>query len=132
MFNWAIRRPIAKSRVSSGSGGRNSETFVEEYWEEGVTEEYEKLKSNLDLNPGQVGILESEQDFILDYLFEISEGYTPDDFLSFLQTELEDDNRYEALSITWEEYSIALEDVWDHSSGGDGFGDKKFLGQVFV
>jgi len=35
------------------------------------------------------------------------------------------------LSITWEEYSVSLEDIWDNSSGGDGYGVKKFLGRTY-
>jgi hypothetical protein len=129
-FNFGIRRPIATSRVSSGSGGREGETWVDDYWQSGVTEEYQNLKNILDLNPGQQAILESEEESILSYLFDISEDYSPDEFLSFLQGYLTD-GKYEALSITWEEYSVTLEDIWDHSSGGDGYSVKKFLGTVF-
>ncbi len=129
MFNWAIRRPIAKSRVS-GKGGSEDETWVEDYWQGGVTDEYSKLKDNLDLNPGQRAILESEQDLVIDYLFEIDKDYDPGEFLQFLSTSLTD-NKYEALSITWEEYSITCEDIWDNAYGGDGYDTKKFLGMRF-
>jgi hypothetical protein len=130
MFNWAIRRPIATSRVSSGSGGRDGETFVDDYWQNGIAEKYENMINNPDLNPGQRAILESEEDLIKNYLAEVGADYDPDDFLDFLQTELTD-GKYEALSITFEEYSEAIEDDWDHSVGGDGFAEKKFLGRVY-
>ena len=130
-FNFGIRRPIATSRVSSGSGGREGETWVEDYWQGGVLGSYQDLKNIPDLNPGQRGILDSEEDSIITYLFDIAEDYNPDEFLDFLQTSFEDDGRYEALSITWEEYSITLEDIWDNASGGDSQGVKKFLGRTY-
>jgi hypothetical protein len=134
-FNFGIRKPLAKSRVSSGSGGRgggDSETWVEDYWQSGVTSSYEDLKNIPDLNPGQRGIIDSEEESIINYLFEIDEDYNPDEFLNFLQTSFEDDGRYEALSITWEEYSVTLEDIWDNASGGDSQGVKKFLGVTYA
>jgi hypothetical protein len=129
VLQFGISRPYAKSRVSGK--GDEGETFVEEYWEGGVTEEYEKLKYNKDLNPGQLGILDSEEEGILDYLYEVEEDYNIVEFLEFLQTSLKDDGRYEALSETFNNYAIAVEDVWDHASGGDGQKEKKFLGMHF-
>lgn len=131
MFNFGIRRPLAISRVSSGSGGREGDTFVEDFWQSGVNEEYQNLKNIIDLNPGQRAILDSEEESIINYLFDIAEDYNPDEFLAFLQGSLTD-GKYEALSITWENYAVTLEDIWDHSSGGDGYSVKKFLGRIYL
>ena len=130
-FDFGIRRPIAKSRVSSGSGGREDETFVDDYWQSGVTDAYQDLQFNSDLNSGQKAILESEENFILEYLYEAGQDYDPDEFLAFLETSLEDDGRYQALSETFSSYAKDMEDVWDHASGGDGSGRKKFLGVIY-
>lgn len=127
-FNFGIRRPIALSRVTGGGG--TGETFIEEYWQSGSSEEYQNIKNILDLNPGQQAILESEEDSILEYLFNIAEDYNPDEFIDFLQGSLTD-GKYEALSITLEDYAVTLEDIWDHSSGGDGYAVKKFLGRIY-
>jgi len=129
VLNFGISSPYAKSRVS-GKGDKN-ETFVEWWWENGVTEEYEKLKYNKDLNAGQLGILDSEEEGIIDYLYEVEEDYNIVEFLEFLQTSLKDDGRYEALSETFNNYAIAVEDVWDNASGGDGQKQKKFLGVMY-
>lgn len=132
MFNWGIRNPIATSRISVGSKGRSgdSETFVHDYWQAGVESLYSAIQSNFSLNAGQQAILEQNQEEILSYLFETAEDYNPDEFIGYLQSIL-DGGKYEALSETWEEYSIGLEEIWDHSYGGDGYGTKKFLGMEF-
>ena len=133
-FDFGIRRPIATSRVSSGGGGRgggDDETFVDDYWQSGVTAAYQDLQFNSDLNPGQKAILESEENSILEYLYEQGEDYNPDAFLDFLETSLTDDGRYQALSETFSTYAKDMQDVWDHASGGDGLGRKKFLGVIY-
>jgi hypothetical protein len=129
-FNFGIRRPIAKSRVSSGSGGREGETFVDDYWQGGVTEKYQNMINKPDLNAGQRAILEESQDFILDYLSDVGEDYDAEDLINAIGDELGEE-KFRALSQTFEEYSEAIEDDWDHSSGGDGYGAKKFLGRVY-
>jgi hypothetical protein len=130
MFNWAIRRPIAKSRVSSGSGGREGDTFVDDYWQDGVTEKYQNMIDKPDLNAGQRAILEEGQDEILGYLFDVGEDYDAEDLINAIGDKLGEE-KFRALSETFEEYSEDIEDDWDHSSGGDGSGAKKFLGRVY-
>jgi hypothetical protein len=129
-FNFGIRRPIAKSRVSSGSGGREGETFVDDYWQDGVTEKYQNMINNPDLNAGQKAILEEGQDEILGYLFDVGEDYDAEDLINAIGDKLGEE-KFRALSQTFEEYSEAIEDDWDHSVGGDGSGAKKFLGRVY-
>lgn len=135
MFNWGIRHPIATRRVRiSGKYGSSSdfgeETFVNGYWEEGSSDLYSNLQALPGLNPGQQAILEQNQETILSFLFEQGEGYDPDDFLSFLNVEL-GEAKFNALSETFELYSEGLEEIWDHSYGGDSYGRKKFLGMEF-
>jgi hypothetical protein len=129
-FNFGIRRPIAKSRVSSGSGGREGDTFVDDYWQDGVTEKYQNMIDKPDLNAGQRAILEEGQDEILGYLFDVSEDYDAEDLINAIGDKLGEE-KFRALSETFEEYSEDIEDDWDHSSGGDGSGAKKFLGRVY-
>ena len=129
-FSFGIRRPIAKSRVSSGSGGRDGETFVDDYFEDGVTEKYQNMINKPDLNAGQRAILEESQDFILNYLSDIGEDYDAEDLINAIGDELGEE-KFRALSETFQEYSEAIEDDWDHASGGDGFGTKKFLGRTY-
>jgi hypothetical protein len=129
-FSFGIRRPIAKSRVSSGSGGREGDTFVDDYWQDGVTEKYQNMINKPDLNAGQRAILEESQDFILDYLSDVGEDYDAEDLINAIGDELGEE-KFRALSQTFEEYSEAIEDDWDHSSGGDGYGTKKFLGRTY-
>lgn len=105
------------------------DTWVQDYWETGAADLYGDMQNNPFLNSGQQTILSTEQDNVLGYLSQTGEGYDPDEFIGFLQNELED--KYDALSETWNEYSGALEDLWDHSSGGDGIGSKKFMGRTF-
>lgn len=112
--------------ISSSDSG---ETWVQDYWEAGAADLYTDMQNNPFLNPGQQAILESEQENVLGYLSQAGEGYDPDEFIGFLSTELVD--KYDALSETWENYAGALEDLWDHSSGGDGIGIKKFMGRTF-
>lgn len=131
MFNWAIRRPIAKSRVSSGSGGRDGETFVDDYFEDTVNEYYQKIQDNTNLNAGQQAILEDSKDSIFSYLAEIGEDYDPDDFLAWLEVEIGPE-KFNALSGTFETFAEEdISDAWDHASGGDGYGVKKFMGRIY-
>ena len=131
MFNWAIRKPIAKSRVSSGSGGREGETFVDDYFEEAIDESYQKMLDNPNLNAGQQAILEQSKDSIYSFLSEIGEDYDPDDFLAFLEIELGPE-KYNALSETFQVFAEEdLSDAWDHATGGDGYGLKKFMGRIY-
>jgi hypothetical protein len=106
-----------------------ADTWMQDYWEAEVESAYGSLQNNPRLNPGQQGILESEQDNVLGYLYGVGEGYEQKEFIDFLSSELED--KYNALSDTWNEYAATCEDIWDHSSGGDGFGTKKFMGRSF-
>jgi hypothetical protein len=129
-FDFGITKPIAKSRVSSGSGGREGETFVDDYWEDGITEKYQNMINNPDLNAGQKAILEEGQDEILGYLLDVGEDYDAEDLINAIGDKLGEE-KFRALSQTFEEYSEAIEDDWDHSSGGDGSGAKKFLGRVY-
>lgn len=132
MFRFGFRTLIPRSRISVGSSGRSDDqTFVDDYWQGGVTDLYSDIKSSPSLNPGQQAILEQNEEIILSYLFEVAEDYDPDEFINYLQSVL-DGGKYEALSETWEEYARELEDIWDHSSGGDGYGLKKFLGREFL
>lgn len=131
MFNWAIRKPIAKSRVSSGSGGREGDTFVDDYFEEAIDESYQKMLDNPNLNAGQQAILEQSKDSIYSFLSEIGEDYDPDDFLAFLEIELGPE-KYNALSETFQVFAEEdLSDAWDHATGGDGYGVKKFMGRIY-
>lgn len=130
-FNFGIRRPIAKSRVSSGSGGREGETFVDDYFEEAIDESYQKMLDNPNLNAGQQAILEQSKDSIYSFLSEIGEDYDPDDFLAFLEIELGPE-KYNALSETFQVFAEEdLSDAWDHATGGDGYGVKKFMGRIY-
>jgi hypothetical protein len=129
-FDFGIRKPIAKSRVSSGSGGREGETFVDDYWQDGVTEKYQNMINNPDLNAGQKAILEEGQDEILGYLFDVGEDYDAEDLINAIGDKLGEE-KFRALSETFQQYSEDIEDDWDHSSGGDGSGAKKFLGRVY-
>ena len=132
MFRFGFRTLIPKSRISVGSAGRSSddETFVDDYWQGGVTDLYSDIQSAPSLNAGQQAILEQNQEEIFSFLFEVGQDYDPDQFIDYLQSIL-DGGKYEALSETWDEYAKELEDVWDHASGGDGYGRKKFLGVIY-
>ena len=129
-FNFGVRRPIAKSRVSSGSGGRDEETFVDDYWQDGVTEKYQNMIDKPDLNAGQRAILEEGQDEILGYLFDVGEDYDAEDLINAIGDKLGEE-KFRALSETFQEYSEAIEDDWDHATGGDSVGTKKFLGTTY-
>ena len=133
MFNWSPAMPIARSRVSVGSkgkGGMDEDTFVDDYWQDEVLSAYEDIKSNPSLNAGQQAILEQNEEEITSYLFEVGSDYNPDDFDEYLQSIL-DGGKYDALSETFENYAKELEDSWDHATGGDGSGAKKFLGVIY-
>lgn len=130
-FNFGIRKPIAKSRVSSGSGGKNGDTFVDGYFEDTVNEYYQKLQDNTSLNPGQQAILEDSKDQIFSYLAEVGEDYDPDNFLAWLEIEIGPE-KFNALSETFETFAEEdISDAWDHATGGDGSGAKKFMGIVY-
>ncbi len=109
--------------------GDSGDTWMQDYWESEVETAYGSLQNNPFLNPGQQAILESEEDNVLGYLYGVGEGYEAEEFTNFLSSELED--KYTALSDTWNEYAGTCEDIWDHSSGGDGIGTKKFMGRSF-
>jgi hypothetical protein len=132
MFRFGFRRPIAKSRVSVGSKGKGDlkETFVDDYWQNGVSSLYQDIQKAPSLNPGQQAILEQNQEEIFSFLFDVGEDYDPDEFIGYLQNIL-DGGKYEALSETWDDYATELENVWDHATGGDGYQEKKFLGVVY-
>lgn len=125
MFRFVGSNSLSKARTTGGGG--SDEVFVEEYWEGEVEAGYEDLKSNPNLNPGQQAILEQNEEAILDYLYEVGEGFDPDDFINELTNILGDD-KFNALSETFEQFAEDLEEDWDHSVGGDGYGSKKFLG----
>lgn len=128
MFRFVGSNSLSKARTT-GSGD-SEPTFVQEYWEGEVEAGYEDLKSNLNLNPGQQAILEQNEEAILDYLYEVGEGFDPNDFINELTNILGDD-KFNALSETFEQFAVDLEEDWDHSVGGDGYGSKKFLGMEF-
>lgn len=125
-------RPIAKSRVSVGSGGRSKtkQTFVDEYWQGGTSDVYQKMLDNPNLNAGQRAILEESEEFILDYLAEIGEDYDAEDLINAIGDEL-GEAKFNALSETFEQFAEDLNDDWDHSMGGDGIGRKKFMGREY-
>jgi hypothetical protein len=130
-FNFGIRRPIAKSRVSSGSGGREGETFVDDYFEDAINESYQKMVDNPNLNAGQQAILEESRDSIYSFLSEVGEDYDPDAFLDWLEIEI-GPQKYNALSETFGAFAEEdLSDAWDHATGGDGYGAKKFMGRIY-
>lgn len=108
----------------------DEDDFQDWYWQEGVLDLYFGFLFDSSYNAGQKAILEQNQIEIQNYLFEIGENYNDDEFLSYLQ-ELLDNGKYEALSETWESFAKELLDLWDHSSGGDGFAKKKFLGVIY-
>lgn len=120
---------IYRSVLNRGGGTRgiSNTEFYHEYWDPGVIELYYPLTTDTSFNPGQATIIDDYQVDIENFLLEIGGDYDPDEFLSFL-LELMGDAKYNALSETWEQLAEDLSNLWDHSSGGDGFGKKKFFG----
>lgn len=77
-------------------------------------------------NPGQEAILSG--DFLeaaTDYCIERGEEYTPEDFIAYLQEQLDED-KFNAISIIIEECAEQLLEAWDNSFAGDGTGAKLF------
>jgi len=116
---------IARGRVTGGLS-----EFYNEYWSPGVLELYFPLTSDSSFNPGQRQIIDDYQVDIENYLFDIGEDYDDGVFLDFLK-DLMGEEKYNALSETWEQLSIDLINLWDHSSSKEGFGKKKFFGVVY-
>lgn len=131
----ASRRKIGGRLLTVGSGvskrgpRRSTETrFIDSYWETAIDESYSKMQDNPSLNPGQETILSDYKEEIINYLMENGADYDPNDFLSFLE-EILGENKYAALSETFEIFAEDdLSDAWDHATGGDGIGGKKFMG----
>jgi hypothetical protein len=130
-FRFVGSNSLARKRTSGSSLNDDDTTFVNEYWEENTTSAYGDLTNNPRLNAGQISIIESSEEDILNYLFEVGEDYEEGPFIEFMADLLEDGGKWEAVSETYTEYAILCTDIWDHSTGGDGYDSKKFLGAEF-
>lgn len=117
---------IARGRTSSSV----KPTFYHEYWDPEVLELYYPLTTDSSFNPGQRQIIDDYQIDIENYLFDIGEDYDDGVFLDFLK-DLMGQEKYDALSQTWELLAQDLIDSWDHSYSKEGFGRRKFFGVVF-
>lgn len=127
-FRFVGSNSLARKRTSGSSLNNPDTTFVQEYWEEGTTSEYGNLSNNPSLNSGQLSIIDSSQDDILEYLFGVGEDYEEGAFIGFMEDLLEGGGKWDALSQTYTDYAVTCTDIWDHSTGGDGYSSKKFLG----
>lgn len=116
--------------LPGGSNRGDEENFIEQYWDQEVQEKLFALQNESSFNPGQQTIIADSSGDIYNYLIEIGPVYDPDDFIIYLGDTLGPE-KFAALSETWEQLSEDLVDSWDHSSGGDGFAKKKFLGVVY-
>lgn len=116
---------MAKGRTTGGLS-----EFYHEYWDPGVLELYYPLTTDSSFNPGQRQIIDDYQIDIENYLIETGEDYDDGIFLDFLQ-DLMGEAKYNALSETWEQLAKDLIDLWDHSSSKEGFGKKKFFGEIY-
>jgi hypothetical protein len=109
---------------------RQDDEFMYFYWDQEIQEKLFALQNESSFNPGQQTIIADSSGDIYKYLIEIGPDYNPDDFITYLGGTLGPE-KFAALSETWEQLSEDLVDSWDHSSGGDGFAKKKFLGVVY-
>jgi len=115
-------------RSSIGRIGKSSDSrFIDGFWQEAVDDLYSRFEYDSSYNPGQQAILAENKEAVYNYLFENGEDYDPSSLLNFLENLL-GDSKYAALSETWSTFSEELLDAWDHATGGDGVGGKKFMG----
>jgi hypothetical protein len=113
-----------------GGANREDDKFMYFYWDQEIQEKLFALQNESSFNPGQQTIIADSSGDIYNYLIEIGPNYNPDDFITYLGDTLGPE-KFAALSETWENLSEDLVDSWDHSTGGDGFAKKKFLGVIY-
>jgi hypothetical protein len=121
MIRLAFRTSLARIGKSSDS------RFIDGFWQEAVDDLYSRFEYDSSYNPGQQAILAENKEAIYNYLFQNGDEYDPNNLLNFLENLL-GDAKYAALSETWSTFSEELLDAWDHATGGDGVGGKKFMG----
>lgn len=79
-------------------------------------------------NAGQESILTGEfYNLSYSYLLENGEDYDPEDYVSYLQSNLSG-TKYDAISIIIDECANELIEYWDDSAAGDGVGINMYLG----
>lgn len=131
---FAIRGMVAKGRRTPFVGkeilnASIKSKFYEEYWEANYPTVIEQGRKN-DFNAGQQAIFDEYKPIAEEFCSLNGEEFNPDEYNSYVQFEI-GDAKYNAISETIEQTAKELYDLWDHSSGHEGLGRKKFAGVIY-
>ena len=126
-FRSVSRLDVGTRSNLTGNRARPTEGYFDPYlWEENSQEVIDAQADILDLNPGQLSIVEGDfADAASRYCREAGEGYDSDEFISAVNLEIGDD-KFNAISELVESCSEQLWEAWDYAYGGDNMGAKLF------